>query len=102
MKVKDLINLDIDIDVVDDVVEELYIAFVGPLTLTEEGKRKFEEVLEFPVDMNVDGPMGPVAIIGIDDDEDSVWEARLEKAIEFFESAAGLCSSKEYDSWFKE
>ena len=100
MKVKDLINLDICIDVVDDVTEELYIAFDGPLTLTEEGRRKFEEVLEFPVDINAHSPMGPVAIIGIDDYEDSVWEARLEKAIEFFESAAGLYSSKEYDSWF--
>lgn len=100
MKVKDLINLDICVDVVDDVTEELYIAFDGPLILTEEGKRKFEEVLEYPVDMNTDDPRLPVAIIGIDDNEDSVWEARLEKAIEFFESAAGLCSSKEFDSWF--
>lgn len=100
MKVKDLINLDICVDVVDDVTEELYIAFDGPLILTEEGKRKFEEVLEYPVGMNTDDPRLPVAIIGIDDDEESVWEARLEKAIEFFESAAGLCSSKEFDSWF--
>ena len=50
MKIKDFIKKDIDVDVYDNVTQEIIdISFVGPLELTEEGKEKFKEVLEYDV-----------------------------------------------------
>lgn len=101
MKVKDLIEQEIDIDVIDDVTDELYINFCGPLALTEQGKKKFAEVLEFGWHLHHNG-LETVAVIEIDDPEDKVWERRERKAIEFFEAAAGYCAVSEYHKWFKE
>ena len=101
MKVRELIKQDVSIDVYDDVCEELGIAFEGPQGLTEEGKEHFEEVLDYEVELHNDGRY-LVGIVKIDDPEDEVWESRLEKAKEFFESAAGYCSCSDYDRWFKE
>ena len=98
MKVKDFINIDYDIDVYDNVVEELGIAFCGPLELKAEGKRKFAEVLDYDIEIHTD-PRYSVAIIDIDKDD---WELRLQKAKEFFYSAAGYCADEDFQKWFKE
>ena len=102
MKVKEFIKQEICVDVVDDVCEELYIAFDGPLELTDKGKRHFSEVLNYEITLNQIGWNDIVGIVAIDDPDDSVWEARLEKAKEFFESAAGYCADSDYKKWFKE
>lgn len=99
MKVKDLIQQDIDIDVVDDVCEELYIAFCGPQKLTPEGAKEFADVLEYPVLLHNNG-LDIIAIVQIDDQDDTVWEKRLERACLFFEGAAGYCACSDYDRWF--
>lgn len=96
MKVKDLLEQEIDIDVVDDVCEELDIAFVGPLRLTKAGLMKFSDVLEYPVRLRND-----VCIVKIDDESEMVWTRRLDKAIEFFHAAAGYCSEDDYNRWFE-
>lgn len=102
MKVKDLISQEIDIDVYDDVCEELGIAFCGPLVLTERGKKKFSEVLEFEITMISDGPGGyPCVIVHVDRPDDS-WKGLLRKAKEFFYSAAGYCDNDDYEAWFEE
>ena len=80
MKVKDLIEQEIDIDVYDDVCEELGIAFCGPLFLTEQGREKFGDVLEYPVSLAFVG----MAIVHVDDADEKVWKKRLRKAKEFF------------------
>lgn len=49
MKIKELLGMDIDVDVYDNVCEELSTAFVGPMYLTEAGKQKFADVLELDV-----------------------------------------------------
>ena len=69
MTVRDLLPMDIDIDVIDDVVEDLYVAFCGPMKLTEEGLKEFGEVLDYPVKFNPSSPYGPIALIGCDDPE---------------------------------
>ena len=47
MKIKDFIKKDIDVDVYDNVTQEVIdISFVGPLELTEEGKRNYQKFLE--------------------------------------------------------
>ena len=103
MKVRDLIQQEIDIDVYDDVCEELAIAFCGPQELTEEGEKEFAEVLDYEIELNMHsyGDM-PAAIVHVDDPDDAVWEARLERAKLFFESAAGYCPCSLWDKWFKE
>lgn len=89
IKVKDLIKRDIDIDVCDDESESLYIAFCGALELTEEGKKKFADALEYDVTLYED-----IAVVHIGD-------KRLRPVKEFFESAAGYCSVSDWDRWFK-
>lgn len=97
MKVRDLLNMEIDIDVYDDVCEELGIAFCGPLGLTDEGKNQFSEVMDYEVQIGND-----CAIVCIDDAEDKVWKHKLRLAKEFFESAAGYCDADDYDRWFSD
>lgn len=98
MKVRDLLEQDIDIDVVDNVCEELWIAFCGPMKLTKEGMKKFGDVLDFPVSL----VNGNVAIIDVDDESEGTWEHKLDLAKEMFDSMAGYCTSEEYDKWFEE
>ncbi|MBP5461938.1 MAG: hypothetical protein J6Y20_07425 [Lachnospiraceae bacterium] len=95
MKVRDLIQQEIDIDVYDDVCEELGIAFCGPAKLTEAGEKKFADVLELPVEIKRD-----YAVVGIDDPDDKVWKARLKKAKLLFNSLAGYCSVSDFEKWF--
>lgn len=94
MKVKDLIQQDIDIDVYDDVCEELGIAFCGPLELTEHGAQKFAEVLNYEVQLHND-----CAIVCVDAPEGE-WQRRLRKAKKFFYAAAGYCAEEDYNNWF--
>ena len=100
MKVKDLIQQEIDIDVYDDVCEELGIAFCGPLVLTDKGKKKFAEVLEYDVKIHDNGA-STVAIVHVDAPE-GIWQKRLRRAEAFFEAAAGYCSVEDYKKWFEE
>ena len=99
MTIKDLIQMDIDIDVYDDVCEELGIAFCGPQPLTPEGQEHFKEVMEYNVSIHNNG-CETIALVCIDDPETKIWKKRLRKAIEFFESAAGYCACSDYDKWF--
>lgn len=91
MKVSDLLKMDVDIDVVDDLCEELYIAFCGPMELTECGVKEFGEVLNYEVTIDDD-----IAVIHIDCDDE------LRMAKELFDSLAGYCSCEDYDAWFRE
>ena len=99
MKVKDLLEQSICVDVYDDVCEELGIAFDGPMLLTDEGKKKFGEVLNYEVSL-VNGGEYVNAIVHIDDEDENVWERRLRKAKELFEGMAGYCACEDYDKWF--
>ena len=96
MTVRDLIAQPMDIDVWDNVCEELGIAMCGPIKLTEAGKKKFREVLGYGVELH-----NECAVVDVDGPE-GVWQKRLKKAKEFFESAAGCCAVDEYERWFVE
>ena len=100
MKVKDLLPMEIDIDCYDNVVEELGIAYCGPMKLTKEGSSKFADILEYECEILKD-PMGyDVCIITVDDDPEINWKQKLYKAKEFFLSIAGYCDFEDYDKWF--
>lgn len=102
MKVRELLKMDIDIDVYDNVTEELAVAFCGPMELTEAGIRRFGEVLDYWVELTNKGSY-IYAIVAVNDPEDEDgWERKLELAKELFESMAGLCSATDYELWFKD
>ena len=96
MKVKDLLKMEIDVDVYDNVCEELAIAFCGPMSLTEEGKREFSDVLEYEVDYDENYN---VAIVDVDMPD---WKTRLRKAKDLFYGMAGYCADEDYEKWFIE
>ena len=99
MKVKELLTMDVDIDVLDDICDALEIAFVGPAKLTDEGLKEFADVLEYEVKLHEDDGY---CIIPCDDDPSVKWRTKLHKAAELFYALAGYCSAKDYDKWFLE
>ena len=99
MKVRDLLKLEICIDVVDDVTEELYIAFDGPQKLTREGEKEFATALDLDVTPSRDSGLW---IVHVDDDDDRTWKRRLRAAMKLFHGMAGYCSVENYDLWFAE
>ena len=102
MKVRELLKMDIDIDVYDNVTEELAVAFCGPMELTEAGIRRFGEVLDYYAELTNKGSY-IYAIVAVDDPEDEDgWERKLELAKGLFEGMAGLCSATDYELWFKD
>lgn len=101
MKVRELIAQEVDIDVYDNVCDGIGVAFCGPLALTQSGKEKFGEVLDYEVQLkNYCGDT--VCIVCVDDPDEKVLKRRLRKAKEFFYAAAGYCAADDYDKWFKE
>lgn len=97
MKVKDLLVMDIDIDVIDDICDQLEIAFVGPAELTTEGLSVFGDVLEYEIVLNEDCGY---CVIKCDDDPNIKWSQKLKRAAALFYALAGYCSEKDYDIWF--
>lgn len=98
MIVKELLEQEIDIDVYDNVCEELCIAFVGPLYLTQEGQKEFSDVLELNVKLDKDMKSAQIKVNGQTDK----WLKTLRHAERFFSAAAGYCSEENYDKWFKD
>lgn len=101
MKVRDLLPMEIDIDVYDNVCEELGIAFCGPLALTADGMEVFGEVLDYECEIHMP-PKGYGCGCVIVDVDGENWKHKLRMAKELFESMAGLCAADDYDKWFKE
>ena len=97
MKVKELLAMDIDVDVFDDVCDALSIAFCGPAELTEAGKEHFAKALALDFTF-----VGDVALIHVDDPDEKTWMCNLKQAKELFYSLAGYCSESDYEKWFKE
>ena len=101
MKVKDLLEMEISVDVYDNVCDELAIAFEGPMELTEAGLEKFGEVLEYDVSLRGNGNFIN-AIVDVDDYDEAEFERKLAAAKELFESMAGWCTMEEGREWFKD
>ena len=100
MKVKDLIEMDVDIEIYDNRTDGIDISFVGPITLTKTGEEYFKEILEYEIKLHKEEKY---AIVICTDEEPKVkWRTKFEKAQEFFYCCAGYCSAKDYDKWFKE
>lgn len=101
MKVKDLIKLDIDIEVYDSITDEiLNISFVGPCKLTKEGEQEFKEVLEY--DVSFYEKDNYAVVICTDEGTKIKGLTKAKKAACFFKACAGYCPTNDYDKWFKE
>lgn len=83
MKVRDLIEQEISIDVYDDFCDEIAIAFDGPLVLTHEGEWHFWDVLNYEVKLYSHG--GDIhAVVCVDDENEEVRVRRLKKQVNSF------------------
>lgn len=96
MKVKDLLKMDIDIDVCDDYTEDCYIAYVGVTELTEYGKKEFRRALELECEMYDDIVIIKCYVDG-DDDES---KKNVKNCTRLFYALAGYCSCTNYRRWF--
>lgn len=98
MKVRDLMKLDIDVDITTNVFDDCYCAFVGPQPLTKFGLSYWEEVLELDCELSNEAPVCEIII------PDNLNEKETEEINEgikdFFGSCAGYCSIQDYKSWF--
>lgn len=98
MTIRDLLAMNIDIDVYDADTDGIGIAYCGPTGLTAAGAEYFKDVLDYEVEF-VDGTYaGDIAVVHIPDDVD--YDEMLEKTEELFSSLAGYCSQKDWDNWF--
>ena len=50
IKIRDLIEKEIDIDIYDTYDETISIAFCGPILLTKEGEKEFSDILDFELE----------------------------------------------------
>lgn len=96
MKVRELIRLDVDIDVANTVTDDLWPAFVGPQKLTPDGEADFADVLDFDVYLDKDYGMATVDVDAPGDE----WKTKYIHARKFFCAMAGYCAEAEYDKWF--
>ena len=87
MKIRDIIKLEIDVDVEGNIA----IAFCGPLELTPEGIEHFSDVLDLDIEVGD-------TYAYVDPENSRLYD----KAKEFFWSAAGYCSDSLWAKYFKE
>lgn len=78
-------------DMRTDYTDELYIAFVGPETLTEEGEKHFDHILDNEVEIH----QGYDAVVYCEDDKEN------DLLIELFHMLAGYSSVEKHDKYVK-
>lgn len=91
--VQGLMNMELDMDVMTDYSDRLYIAYVGKYELTEEGKRTFKSILKNQV--AIDYKYKEIMIRCSSDFEDKMLT-------KFFHMLAGYTSEKTYKRYIKE
>lgn len=98
IKIKDLIKMEIDVDVCDDYDESCYIAFCGPLELTPAGLEKYAEILDYDIELPpaeiLEQYGDPAIITGIENDK------QVRQVKKFFYAAAGYCGAADWSKWF--
>ena len=104
MKLKELLKLDIDVDVSDDYADQFYdgdrcfdsiIAFVGPCKLTEAGQERYKNIMDLDVDVDES-----TAIVHIPENEDEKMEEMEKEVMLFFYAVAGYMSEDLYEEYF--
>ena len=87
-----------DVDITSDYTDEMVVNYVGgDFYLTNEGKQKFEKILDLYIDF--DEPFDNAVVIIPDGTEEDMDEC--EKNVRFFFKAiAGYCSVTNWGKWF--
>lgn len=101
MKIKDLLNREIDVDILNDYLDEDIPAFCGPQGLTEAGIEHYKEVLALEIELD-SNPEPRWAEIKLNHYPDEEADRLFEAAYGFFADAAGYISVTEYNKYFKE
>ena len=101
MKIKDLLNREIDVDILNDYLDADIPAFCGPQGLTKAGIEHYKEVLDLEIELD-SRPEPKWAEIKLDNYSEKEAERLFNAAYDFFASAAGYCSVTKYDKYFKE
>lgn len=94
MKIRDFIKLEVDTDVCDNVYDDYYSAFCGPVGLKDEGLKEFADVLDYDISYSDDSW---IAIVNVDYED---YGTRHMKAKRFFKSIAGYCEDDLWNKWF--
>lgn len=100
MTIRELMKHEIDVDVYNNITDDEAICLCCPLELTEEGLKEWSDVMDYIVEVDMDGYC-PSAECICDDDPDIKWQTKKKRLTKFLWSAAGYCSDKDYDTWFK-
>ena len=90
MKVKDFIKQKINIDVYD-TTDDIGVPLTAPVSMTDEGKRYFADVLDLNIAIEQDNEIARVKTRSL--------KSRMQ-AIEFFYAVAGYCTKADYNRWF--
>ena len=98
IKVRDLMSMEIDVDVWDDYDESLGIAFCGAMLIKPEGLKEWADVLDYDIEVNL---RCASAVLHVSVDNDVESEKRLARASRFFYSLAGYCADKDFERWFE-
>ena len=96
MKVKDIIKKCLDIDVYDEM-DCIGLPMTAPIRLTPEGKKYFKKVLNFKIHIE---PENGIARLKTKSPFERSRILKQERAIEFFNTAAGYGNKADYDRWF--
>jgi len=97
--IRELLTWEIDADVYNDVTDDWEFAFVGPIELSEAGKKHFAEVLELEVIVKERAGYPTTVTVLLDGVN---WERKYSVAEAFFKAVAGYCSESNYELWFIE
>lgn len=97
LKIKDLLTREIDADVADEYDERLYIAYVGPVRLTDLGKKEFKDVLEYNATIFESLPYNCLNI-----SIQTMTAKEANRAKKFFEMLAGYCPESEYNKYVED
>lgn len=89
MKIREFIEMEIDIDVCDDYDESCYIAYCGATYMTDEGEEHWRDVLDQEIEVG-----DYVAMVHADNDDE------VNRLARFFYSIAGYCPEAEWNTWF--
>lgn len=96
MKLEEMMTgIDFDVDVCDDYMDDLNVAFCPPTCLTEAGREKFKDILDLDVRVN---KSHSYALVLIDDKENCGYLHKM--LTDFVWSLAGYCSDEDWNKWF--
>ena len=98
MTIRELIKYDIDIDVYNNITDDEALCLCCPMELTKKGEEQWHDVLDYVVDVSFEDKF---AVCICDDDPNIKWQTKKKRLSNFLWSAAGYCSDKDYDTWFK-